>query len=122
MYNFKSGSLVERFNADKERLIQALNGNIASVNNEGEIEYNAGSQEECREAIISLFDSAVYQALSGVSVGRVMEKVLGANGVDIKNPQVFKDYAHFKDLDAIEQSKEVPYNYGDPDNPEDLDE
>lgn len=117
MGEYGSGvSLTQAFNYDKERLLKALDGQLMCGETENGFEYAGATQEECREFIIRVFDNAVYHALQGYQSGRVLEKSVEANGVDVKSGQFFKDFLHFKAKDDEEQTEE--YNYGDPDNPE----
>lgn len=119
MGEYGSGvSLVQAFNYDKERLIKALDGQLLAGETEKGFIYADAPEEECRDFIISVFDNAVYHALNGYSSGRIYEKVMSANGINIADGQLFKDYMHFKALDDAEQFKGEQYNYGDPENPE----
>ena len=112
-------SLIQSFNYDKERLLQALDGKLICGETEDGFEYADASQDECRDFIIGVFDNAVYHALQGYASGRVMEKVAEANGVDVKSGQTFQDYLHFKAID--EQEQDETYNYGNPDHPDEND-
>lgn len=119
MSEYGSGvSLIQAFNYDKERLLKALDGQLLCGETEKGFIYSDATEDECREFIISVFDNAVYHALQGYASGRVLEKVMTANGLSINNGQLFKDYMHFKMLDDEEQYKGEQYNDGDPDNPD----
>ena len=109
-------SLVEAFNYDKERLLQALRGRLVCGETSEGFEYCEAPENECRAEIIALFDKAVYHALQGYQSGRILEKTVEANGVDIKSGQFFKDYMHFKHMDTIEHEFSEEYEYGDPEN------
>lgn len=111
-------SLFQAFNYDKERLLKALDGQLMCGETEEGFEYCDAPAEECRAFIIHVFDNAVYHALQGYGSGRVLEKVMSANGIDPKDSQIFKDYLHFKMIDDAELCGE--YNYGDPEHPEDF--
>jgi len=114
MSEYGSGiSLVQAFNYDKERLLKALDGQLLCGETENGFEYADASDEDCRAYIISVFDNAVYHALQGYQSGRVMEKVIAENGLDIRSEQFFKDYLHFKMVDDAEQLKEESYHYGE---------
>ena len=120
MSEYGSGvSLVQAFNYDKERLLKALDGQLLCGETEEGFEYEDASDEDCRAFIISVFDNAVYHALQGYQSGRVMEQVMGANGIKVGDGQIFKDYLHFKQMDELKQFKEEQYNYGDPESEDD---
>ena len=114
-------SLTQAFNYDKERLLKALDGQLMCGETEEGFKYCDAPADECRVFIIKVFDNAVYHALQGYGSGRVLEKVMSANGMNPTDNQLFKDYMHFKLEDEIEQSKSESYNYGDPENPDDFD-
>lgn len=119
MGEYGSGvSLTQAFNYDKERLLKALDGQLLCGETEDGFEYCDASEEDCRKFIIDVFDNAVYHALQGYQSGRVMEQVMSANGIRIRDGQIFKDYMHFKTMDDLKQFKEEQYNFGDPENPE----
>ena len=115
-------SLTQAFNYDKERLLKALDGQLVCGETEEGFEYCDAPAEECRAFIIQVFDNAVYHALQGYGSGRVMEKVMSANGIDPADNQIFKDYMHFKIEDDIEQFNDEQYNYGDPENQDDIED
>ena len=115
-------SLFQAFNYDKERLLKALDGQLMCGETEEGFEYCDAPAEECRAFIIHVFDNAVYHALQGYGTGRVMEKVMSANGLNPTDNQLFKDYMHFKLEDEAEQMESESYNYGDPENPDDFDD
>lgn len=123
MSEYGSGvSLVQAFNYDKERLLQALRGRLLCGETEEGFEYCEAPESECRAEIIALFDNAVYHALQGYQSGRVLEKTTEANGIDTKSGQFFKDYMHFRYMDELQQMSEEEYNYGDPENLENEEE
>ena len=115
-------SLTQAFNYDKERLLKALDGQLLCGETEEGFEYCDAPEEECRAFIISVFDNAVYHALQGYASGRVMENVMNANGLKTTDGQLFQDYLHFKMEDDIKQLDEEQYHYGDPNNPDDLED
>jgi len=109
-------SLVQAFNYDKERLLKALDGQLMCGETEEGFEYCDAPEDECRAFIISVFDNAVYHALQGYQSGKCLEQVMSANGLDIKDNQLFIDYMHFRTIDDMNQmDSEEQYNYGDPD-------
>ena len=114
-------SLTQAFNYDKERLLKALDGQLMCGETEEGFEYADAPEDECREFIIHVFDNAVYHALQGYASGKAIEQVMGANGIDISDNQIFKDYMHFRMTAEAEQfESEEQYNYGDPEIPEDF--
>lgn len=115
-------SLTQAFNYDKERLLKALDGQLICGETEEGFEYCDAPADECRAFIIQVFDNAVYHALQGYGSGRVLEKVMSANGINPADHQLFQDYMHFKLEDEAEQAENEPYNYGDPENPDDFDD
>lgn len=123
MSEYGSGvSLVQAFNYDKERLLNALNGKLICGETEDGFIYCDAPEKECRDFIISVFDNAVYHALQGYQSGRVYERVMDANGFKIGDGQIFKDYMHFKTMDDLEQVKDgISYNYGNPESEDDDD-
>lgn len=123
MGEYGSGvSLVQAFNYDKERLLNALEGRLMCGETEEGFEYCEAPQSECRAEIIALFDNAVYHALQAYQSGRVLEQAAKENGVDTKSSNFFLDYLSLKLIDDDEYTKREAYNYGDPENPEEDDE
>lgn len=123
MGEYGSGvSLTRAFNYDKERLLKALEGQLLCGENEDGFIYEDAPEEECRAFIISVFDNAVYHALQGYSSGRVYEKVMEANGIKVGDGQIFKDFLHFKQMDDMKQFQGEQYNYGDPENPDEMED
>ena len=114
-------SLVQAFNYDKERLLKALDGQLVCDETEDGFEYCDAPEEECKDFIIKVFDNAVYHALQGYASGKAIEQVMGANGIDINDNQIFKDYMHFRiTAEADQLDSDEQYNFGNPDAPEDL--
>ncbi len=113
MSEYGNVSMIQAFNYDKERLLKALDGQLMCGENEHGLEYADAPEDECRAYIIQVFDNAVYHALQGYGCGRIYEKVMEANGLNISDGQLFKDFMHFKMLDESEQTDSEQYNYGD---------
>lgn len=110
MSEYGSVSLVRRLNLDKDRLLQALDGKLKVDEDENGFIYEQASEQKCRNYIISVFDSVAQSLLEANQNARLLEKVMEANGLSTRDPQIFKDYQHFLAEDNEDKRWEEQYN------------
>ncbi|GEM_PF-3786481 len=110
-------SMTTTFNRLKEQFLRALDGELLSGDGET---YKEASEADCRAQAISIFDYVVCAALEAAQSGRALEKVMESNGVNPRDPQIFKDYQHFVIKDEKEYKTREEYHFGDKEDSNDF--